>query len=308
MTSAPNFCIAILLAAVSGCSGENSGVGDSEAPAQPPQSASARITVDTARKAGAEIATAGPEHIREILTFYGSIKPNAEREREIRARYPGVIRSVSKRAGDTVRQGETLLTVESNESLRTYPVVAPLGGQVLERSANAGDAVDNSTVLLKVVDLSTVWAEFAVFARDLAHVRRGMTVLFRGADADESGEAKIAYVAPAGHTDSQSVVARAVIENSIGQWVPGQFISVDVVTADVNVPVAVVPSALQDLNGDTVVFVQIDQGFEPRKVRVGSRSRAAVEIAEGLAAGERYVAKNSYLIKAEVLKSEADEE
>lgn len=308
MTSAQKFLWVLVLAALSGCSGKPSGSDAEEPEAAPAAAASARITPEAAQKAGIEVAVAEPARIRETLTFYGSIKANAEQEQDIRARYAGVIRTVTKRAGDAVRKGDALLTVESNESLQTYPVLAPLNGQVLERSANPGDAVESSTVLMKVVDLSTVWAEFAVFARDLAHVRQGMTVLFRGVDADESGEAKIDYIAPAGHTDSQSVVARAVIENKTGKWVPGQFISVDVVTADVSVPVSVVPSALQDLKGKSVLFVQNGQGFVPREIKVGKRSRERMEIVSGLTAGERYVAKNSYLIKAEVLKSEAEED
>lgn len=308
MISRQTILLLLLLATLGGCS-EKQAAENAEAPAEAlVEGASARISAEAARKAGIEISSAGPAEIRETLTFYGSIKANAEREQDIRVRYPGVLRSVRKRAGDTVGKGEVLLTVESNESLQTYPVTAPQGGQVLERSANPGDAVDSSTVLMKVVDLSTVWAEFAVFAKDLAHVRRGMPVLLRGVDADETGEAQISYIAPAGHSDSQSVVARAVIENRTGQWVPGQFISADVVTADVKVPVAVAPTALQDLKGDAVVFVETDTGFEPRKVQTGRRSRNAVEIVSGLAAGERYAATSSYLIKAEVLKSEAEED
>ncbi len=309
MTPRQHLILVLVLAVASGCSGKGSGPGNGEASDETTaQGTGARITAAAAQKAGIEVVAAGPAQIRETLTFYGSIKPNAEREQDIRARYAGVLRSVSKRAGDSVRKGEELLTVESNESLQVYPIAAPLSGQVLERSANPGDAVDTSTVLMKVVDLSTVWAEFAVFARDLAHVRRGMTVLFRGVDADESGEATIGYIAPAGHSDSQSVVARAVIENRAWEWVPGQFISVDVVTTDAAVPVAVVPTALQDLKGNAVLFVQTEHGFEPRRIKTGRRSRTAVEIVEGLAAGERYAATNSYLIKAEVLKNEAEEE
>lgn len=309
MTSVQKFFLVLVLAAIGGCSGKQSaGTDAAESEDAPAAATSARITPEAAQKAGIEVAVAGPARIRETLTFYGSIKANAEREQDIRARYAGVIRTVTKRAGDTVRRGDALFTVESNESLQTYAVSAPLSGRVLERSANQGDAVESSTVLMKVVDLSTVWAEFAVFARDLAHVRQGMTVLFRGVDADESGEAKIDYIAPAGHTDSQSVVARAVIENRNGKWVPGQFISVDVVTADASVPVSVVLGALQDLKGKPVLFVQTGQGFVSREIRVGKRSRERMEIVSGLTAGERYVAKNSYLIKAEVLKSEAEED
>jgi membrane fusion protein, heavy metal efflux system len=268
----------------------------------------AAITPEAAQRAGIEVAQAGPAHVLETLTLYGSIRSNAEREQEIRARYPGVVRSVTKRAGDALSKGDELLSVESNESLQVYAIRSPLGGQVLERRANPGDAVDSSTVLMRVADLSTVWAEFAIFARDLGHVRPGMRVLFRGAGAQDSGEATISYVAPAGHADSQSVVARAVVDNRKGQWVPGQFITGDIVIADAKVAVGVKPTALQELEGHTVVFVQNGKGFTARPVQVGRRSRDAVEIAHGLDAGERYAAQNSYLIKADLMKAESDED
>jgi cobalt-zinc-cadmium efflux system membrane fusion protein len=312
MNLTPHLLLILLLGLAGGCAKSPSAASApvNTAEARPPVAGpeAAAITPEAAQKAGIELDAAGPAQIRETLTLYGSIKPNAEREQDIRARYPGVVRSVSVRAGDRVAQGKELLTVESNESLQVYPIRAPLSGQVLERRTNSGDAVDTTTVLLKVADLSTVWAEFAIFARDLSHVRPGMRVLFRGADADESGEATISYVAPAGHADSQSVVARAIVDNRSGRWVPGQFITGDVVIADVKVSVAVKPTALQELQGKTMVFEQNGQSFTPRLVQVGKRSREAVEIAQGLTAGERYAATNSYLIKADLLKSEAEED
>ncbi len=273
-----------------------------------PKPSAAAIAPEAARRAGIDVASAGPAQIRETLTLYGSIRSNAEREQEIRARYPGIVRSIAKRAGDRVSKGEELLTVESNESLQVYPIRSPLGGQVLDRRTNSGNAVDSSTVLMIVADMSTVWAEFSIFARDLGQIRPGMRVLFRGTSAAESAEATISYVAPAGQADTQSVVARAVVENRGGRWVPGQFITGDIVTAVAKVPVAVQPIALQQLSGKTMVFVQTARGFEARPVEVGKRSEEAVEIVKGLVAGERYATTNSYLIKADLMKSEADED
>ncbi|MEO8467262.1 MAG: efflux RND transporter periplasmic adaptor subunit [Gammaproteobacteria bacterium] len=299
----------LVLGAIAGCSSKNSDGSDAAVAAPPPaEGGGAKISAQAAERAGIELSTVAPGRIRETLTLYGSIKPNAEQERDIRARYPGVISSVRKSAGDSVKKGDVLLTVEANESLQVYSVVSPLSGQVLERSANPGDAVDGSMVLMKVADLSSVWAEFAVFARDLAHVRRGMRVTYRGADADEIGESDIGYVAPAGHADSQSVVARAVVENGDGRWVPGQFISGDVVTTDVQVSLVVAPGAVQKIKGRPVVFVQTSEGFEARAVEIGRHDEAAVEITSGIEAGERVVAKNSFVVKAEVLKSEAEED
>jgi cobalt-zinc-cadmium efflux system membrane fusion protein len=298
----------LVISAALGCSGKQPQPLDTKLPTEAPaENTGAKISAAMAKQAGIEVATAGPAEIRETLTLYGSIKANAERQQEIRARYPGVIRSIEKRAGDSVKKGESLLTVESSESLQVYSIAAPLSGQVLERSANSGDAVDSSTTLMKVADLSTVWVEFAIFSRDLPHVRRDMTVLFNGTDAGESATAKLNYIALAGHAESHSVVGRALVDNRTGKWVPGQFVTGEVVVADVKAPVTVTPLALQELAGKTVVFVQDEQGFQQRPVEIGKRSLDAVEIIKGVAAGERYAAKNSYLIKADLLKGEAEE-
>lgn len=268
----------------------------------------AAIAPDVARSAGIEISTAAAAQIRTELTLYGSIKPNSEREQEIRARYAGVVRQVNKRAGDSVQRGDELLRVESNESLQVYPIRSLLSGRILERRTNEGDAVDSSTVLMKVADLSTVWLEFALFPRDLGQVRPGMLVRFQVSEGTDPGEARLTYIAPAGHSDSQSVLARASVDNRAGRWVPGQFVTGEVIVADAQVPVAVSPAALQELPGRTVVFIQTAKGFEQRTVQVGRRAREIVEISRGLNAGERYASRNSYLLKADLLKDESDED
>jgi cobalt-zinc-cadmium efflux system membrane fusion protein len=297
----------VTLVAAAACS-ESKTPGDAEtSSAQQGTTVVANISPQSAQMAGIELQTAGPARIRTTLSLYGSIKPNAEREQNVRARYPGIVRNVTKRIGDPIREGETLLTIESSDSLQEYPILAPLSGQVLTRDTNPGEAVDSSSVLMKVADLSTVWAEFSVFTRDLGRVRPGMPVVIHGLNRDEDAEAKLDYVAPAGDAGSQSVVARAVVDNRDRHWVAGQFIIGDIVTADVRVPVSVRPEALQEFGDKTVVFVPTESGFEPRPVRIGRRSREAVEIVGGIDAATRYAAKNSYLIKADLLKSAAEE-
>jgi cobalt-zinc-cadmium efflux system membrane fusion protein len=305
--------LALALAIIAGCSKPSAAPNTSAANSgststESTKSKTAVIGPAAARAAGIETAEAGPARIRTTLTLYGSIRPNAEREQDIRARYPGVVRNVSKRVGDWVNKGEELLTVESNESLQVYAIRAPLTGQVLERRTNPGDAVDGSSVLMKVADLSTVWVEFAVFAHELRQVRPGMTLSFRGATADENGEARITYVSRAGEADSQSVIARAVTDNRNARWVPGQFVTGDVVITDSQVPVAVSAGALQQLQGKTIVFVQKGEHFEPRPIEVGRRARDTIEVIQGLKSGEIYAAHNSYLIKADLLKTEAEED
>jgi membrane fusion protein, heavy metal efflux system len=119
--------------------------GGKPAPAEvatTPQEASANLVALTAEQlkaAGIRLETAGPAQIREALPLYGVVAPNAEHVREVSARFPGVIRSVERKLGDAVRQGDVLANVESNESLQVYAVRSPIAGVISSRNANAGE-------------------------------------------------------------------------------------------------------------------------------------------------------------------------
>jgi cobalt-zinc-cadmium efflux system membrane fusion protein len=62
------------------------------------------------------------------------------------------------------------------------------------------------------------------------------------------------------------------------------------------------------LRDSPVVFVQGPSGFEARPVKLGRSDGEITEVLEGLRAGETYAAANSYVLKAEALKSEAAED
>jgi cobalt-zinc-cadmium efflux system membrane fusion protein len=71
----------------------------------------------------------------------------------------------------------------------------------------------------------------------------------------------------------------------------------------------VVPrTAIQLVARAPVVFVETAGGFEPRPVMIGRGGDTHVEVLDGLRPGERFVATNSFLLKAELGKSEAEHE
>ena len=66
----------------------------------------------------------------------------------------------------------------------------------------------------------------------------------------------------------------------------------------------VVPrSALQELNGETIIFVETEEGLVPRTIAVGRSDADSVEITAGLQAGDRYVASGGLALKAELNKA-----
>lgn len=265
--------------------------------------AGVRIAAEAARAAGVAIGQAGPAVIRESLPLYGVIIADERRMRTVGARFPGVVREVRANLGDRVTADQTLALVESNESLQTYPVRAPIGGVVIGRNVNPGENAGEE--LFSIADLSVVTAELAVFRRDLPRVRLGQQVLVRANDGGVEGRGTVSFVSPLSSGESQSVRLRVSLDNRDGRWQPGIFVTGEAQTATAEVPVAVARSGLQRLDGADVVFARVGDRYEPRVLALGRMDRDHAEVKSGLAAGDSYVIANSFLIKAEIGKAGA---
>jgi len=264
-----------------------------------------RLTPEQITNARIGLAIAGPASVRERQPLYGVIAPNAERVRDVTARFPGVIRSITKRVGDAVRQGETLATVESNESLQTYAVVAPLSGVITARNSNPGENTGDKA-LFTVADLSTVWVELSLFPRDIAKVRVGQPVRVKGADNALSAEGTVVYVAPFGSSTSQTLNARVLLDNADRRWPPGLYVTAELTLATTPVPLAVRDEGVQTIEGRAVVFVRNAEGFEARTVQLGRSDGEISEVLAGIEPGESYATINSYILKAELGKGSAE--
>jgi len=261
------------------------------------------IAADVARDAGIETAIAGAGTINDELVLYGAIGPDTTRVRQVHARFPGVIRTVTRNVGDAVRAGEALATIESNESLQTYTVTAPIAGTITQRHAAAGEQTDADS-LFEIADFSSVWAELDVFSRDRPRLSQGLPVAIV-ADSGSTATGSIAYLAPVGNRASQSVTARVVLDNADGRWTPGQFVEGRVTIATTPVELAVPLSALQRFREFDVVFALVGETYEVRMLTLGRRDANHVEVLDGLAPGTAFVTDNSYLIKADIEKAGA---
>lgn len=262
------------------------------------------IAPEMAKGAGVETTVAGPGRIEERLALFGSIQPNPEQVRNVSARFPGVIRSVRADVGDRVQQGQQLATIESNESLQTYGVSAPIAGVITERRANVGETTDGE-LLFQVADYSRVRAELNVFPRDRSRLRRGQPVRVRAADGAQEATGSVDFIAPAGTAGNQALLVRVLLDNPDGRWAPGQFVEGVITISAIEAPLVIPRSALQTFRDWEVAFVNVGDMYEFRPLELGRTDGDYVEVLDGLQPGDRYVSANSYLIKADIEKSGA---
>ena len=196
-----------------------------------------------------------------------------------------------------------ILNNNSNSgSLNRFELRAPYDGLVVERNLSVGEAVKEDTPIFIISDLSTVWAEVHIPAKDLPHVRMGDKVTLRATAFEAQTTGTVAFIGALVGELTRMAKARIVLANPQGGWRPGLFVSVEVKAAEVQVPIAIETDALQTLGTQQVVFVRTDTGFKAHAVKLGINDGKHIEVLEGLAAGVRYAAKGSYILKSELSK------
>ncbi|MFE1597478.1 efflux RND transporter periplasmic adaptor subunit [Methylobacterium sp. ID0610] len=199
----------------------------------------------------------------------------------------------------------------NTSTLRQYELRSPLTGRIVERKVDIGTAVGKEgdpSDLYTVADLSTVWIDLSVSTADLAKVREGAPVAVKAGqeDGERQEQGKVIFVSPLLNADTRSARVVVALPNKDMAWRPGTYVTAEVEVAQDRVPVRVPKAALQTVEGKRVVFVRTDEGFEKRKVELGRSDDDAFEVVSGLKPGEDIAVGNSFLLKAELGKSEAD--
>lgn len=299
------FFLIVVVSLQTGCGRQEPAAESASATAAAATSTPTLVPLSVLKNVEVQTTVASPGPIRETLTLYGHIAPNAERVREVRARYPGIIKSVGKAQGDVVKAGDTLATIESDESLQTYSIAAPIAGIVTSRHANPGERGDTEPLFV-ITDVSSLWVELSVFPRDRARIRAGQPLRVRAADGGLEAETHLSRVDVVGGTN-QAVTARAVLANAEARWTPGLYVVADVVVNQNDVPIRIPRSAVQHVESRETAFVRNAQGFEPRALKLGRKDGDQIEVLEGIAAGETVATSNTYVLASEVAKPEPEE-
>jgi len=195
-----------------------------------------------------------------------------------------------------------------DKTLTDYTLVSPIDGTIIEKHLNTGEFVDEQADAFVIADLSQVWVSVVVFAADLKNVRDGQQVVVRSEDLALEATGEVAYIGALVGEQTRTAKATVELPNPEGRWRPGLFVSVAMAQDQNLVPLAVPADAVQTLNNETVVFVREGDVLEARTVKVGRSDGKHVEILEGLAPGEMYVAVNSFLVKADIEKAGAAHE
>lgn len=183
-------------------------------------------------------------------------------------------------------------------------VRAPLSGVVTKYEVSKGEVVSRDKELFTIVDTSTVWALADVYEKDIQFVARGGECAVTLASYPKDiFKGKITYLSDALDPSSRTAKLRCVLPNTDGRLKLEMFATVNVPTKESRTGVTVPAAALQEINGQPVVFVQMEPAkFGKRMVQVGERDEQRAEILSGVRVGEKVVANGSFYLKSALMR------
>lgn len=189
---------------------------------------------------------------------------------------------------------------KTGNAVRTVAITAPSSGYIISKNAVLGAYVQPGTQLFDIADLSRVWVLADIYEHEIGRVKVGQRAeIALTAYPNERFSGSLGFIYPALDERTRTLRVRIELDNPGLQLRPGMYgdVSIRLESArGVVIPV----EALVDTGNHQYVFVAKQGGvFEPRRVRVGTRSRERVQVLEGLAAGELVVTTSNFLIDSE---------
>jgi membrane fusion protein, heavy metal efflux system len=197
-----------------------------------------------------------------------------------------------------------------NDEADQVPILAPAGGYVIERHVTPGGTIAPGQDAFVISDLSRVWMLASVRQDNLGQLRIGQpaTVTLPGL-RDDRFVGTITNLGQELDPTTRVMQVRIVLDNATQQLRPEMLANADIPVGQATSVLTVPSDAIQQINGDDIVFVRIaPDRFVVRPVRVGPTSDARTPVLEGLTAGEQIVVHGSFTLKSHLLRSSMESE
>ncbi len=271
--------------------------GDVLAVIESREAASLKGEVEAAR---ARAALAQSNLRREQRLFAERVSPEQDL---IASRTAAIEASIALR----LAQQQLSATGGGGGALNRITVRAPITGQVIARSATLGQTVAADAELFRVADLSKVSIAMSLLPADAGRVSPGARVEVTGPGRRQEG--RVTFVSPVLDETTRLVPVITTLDNRGAIWRVGETVNASVIVPATGDRTIAVPSAsVQMIDDKPHVFVRTAAGFKAVAVTLGRRNGGQVIVIAGLTGDERIASTNSFTLKAELGKGEAEHE
>lgn len=209
-----------------------------------------------------------------------------------------------------ITQDEVKKLIDSREINPRYHVRASIPGQVIEREVTLGELVSpDKEKLMVLADTTVYWVLADVPEARLGEIGIGSKAeVFVAAMPGAKIEGEVSLVAAEVDPNTRAGRVRIVVDNANGRLKPGMFARVVLFAEGGDAVLAIPEEAVQTIEDKPSVFVPVagePNTFARREVVVGRPISGYLPVLSGLKQDESIVVNGTFILKAELGKSEA---
>jgi Cu(I)/Ag(I) efflux system membrane fusion protein len=192
----------------------------------------------------------------------------------------------------------------SGKVLENFPVYATVSGTVTEKLVAQGDYIKQGQPLLKIANLTTVWANFDVYENQIDLFKRGQEVIARtNAYPNQEFIGTVDFIDPVLNTKTRTVKLRVVLNNKEAIFKPGMFVEGKIEDSSSEKKHSLnIPSTAVLWTGErSVVYLKSSPDepvFEMREVKLGKTIGENYEVLNGLDMDDEIVTNGTFTIDA----------
>lgn len=194
----------------------------------------------------------------------------------------------------------------SKKVIMNFPIYSNLNGVVTMKMVDEGNYVTKGEGLFMISNLSTVWADFDAYEKQLSSIKEGDKVIITtNANPNKEIKGVVSFINPVLNTATRTVIVRVELNNRNGELKPGMFVQGTLLTTiSTNQKgnlISIPKTAVLWTGKRSVVYVK-KQGVEPifefRDVTLGNEFGNSYEILEGLNSSEEIVTNGTFTVDA----------
>ncbi len=195
---------------------------------------------------------------------------------------------------------------EKRDTAAFLQVTAPFAGTLVEASAVPGEIAGPEKPLFAVAAVDRLWVSIDVFEADLPKVEKGQRVLFT-VEGMSGKRFPGKVVAIGGEVDDRTRTVRVYgeVKNVDGLLRAKMFGRAELTVKPPEAKFLVPKEAVQNDGDCFLAFVSpTENAFKARKIQVGTVYEQGYEVIGGLVAGDKIVARGSFLLRSEVMRGQ----
>jgi RND family efflux transporter MFP subunit len=184
--------------------------------------------------------------------------------------------------------------------LHYYSVTSPMDGIVGDIPVRMGDRVTVSMMLTTIDEPGALEAYIYVPADRARKLKTGLAVRLLDTAGNSAGETRITFVSPQVETDTQSVLAKATVQNSQGKLRIAQQVRAQITWGIHEGPVIPV-LAVQRINGQFFAFVSVNEGkgtvARQKPLQLGDTAGNDFVVLDGLKPGDHVIISGTQFLQ-----------